>query len=101
MLRISMHDRRRGQWAKHIPNESYDFATVALMGRVFDTAIEALTSAGITFDETIKSVMARWILSAIANGERHFDFLVQLALDAINSQRPPAAPVQGYATRTP
>jgi hypothetical protein len=71
-------------------NEPYDPETVALMGRVYDSALKALETAGIPFPEAIKPVMARRILGAVAAGEREVDRLMQHALEAINSYPAPA-----------
>jgi hypothetical protein len=72
------------------PLEAYGPDTIALMGRVFDTATAALKSAGISVPDALKSVMAHRILRAIAKGERDIDRLMQHAIEAADASRSPA-----------
>jgi hypothetical protein len=64
-------------------SQSFDPDTVALMGRIFDSAIEDVKRAGIPFDETAESAMAKRILRATSNGERDSGRLMQCALDCL------------------
>jgi hypothetical protein len=66
------------------PQSNFDADTVALMGRAFDDAWSlwsAMTSFPSEADESvIKTAMAQMILSAVANGERGYDALKDIAL---------------------
>jgi hypothetical protein len=64
-------------------SQSFDPDTVALMGRIFDSAIEDIKRAGISFDEPAESAMAKRILRATSNGERDSGRLMRSALDRL------------------
>ena len=67
---------------------AYDPETLTLIGLVFDSAWNELTSKGLAADPVgLSKTVSRRIMGAVLVGVRDVDRLTQLALDAVDHHR--------------